>query len=546
MNRFRKKKEPSLMEELKELELLEEGEMVDIPDLEVEYLIEENSMSVIVRCLNPYVHKVGGLVKALQPIWGLEDRVQGRVVGEDRVQFIFNSETDLQFVLTKGPWFVNGWMVAMEQWTPDPNVEFLQRIKFWIRVRGLPIHMLKKQVVESLLGPLGKVEKVELHAKNSNSLEYVRALVTINTKEPLQLWRTTRLKSGTTYPTELEYEKLLKVCYGCKRLTHDQTKCPYQIQVRECEESLRTDRRKKTSLKEKLLEKETKAKETLKNSVSKEAVLGTFKATGSARTRKGEGQDSYKEDKRKGKRVVSTPRVVWKQKADKGGTEKTRSTEESSANPRGSEEVSGIRSKSIEHGGVEKSLGTSETGSVFNRLGNVEEEWGSKGSRGRRSGREQSEDLRLKLSGTSSGEKNDGKSSKGSRSPPSVFERLGKQTSTSPRLNIREEEPKSQPSKRRRMTNSDERIPKKARKGSSGKKKESPSVFQRLGGLGRDSEVICQGEGNHYALMAAVTPIHSARVAAFSPVHSVRRIVLGSGSNLKEGLMGNSNPSRSI
>lgn len=186
------------MEELKELELLEEGEMVDIPDLEVEDLIEENSMSVIVRCLNPYVHKVGGLVKALPPIWGLEDRVQGRVVGEDRVQFIFNSETDLQFVLTKGPWFVNGWMVAMEQWTPDPNVEFLQRINFWIRVRGLPIHMLKKQVVESLLGPLGKVEKVELHAKNSNSLEYVRALVTINTEEPLQFRRTSRLKSGTT------------------------------------------------------------------------------------------------------------------------------------------------------------------------------------------------------------------------------------------------------------------------------------------------------------------------------------------------------------
>lgn len=56
------------MEELKELELLDEGEMVDIPDLEVEDLIEENTLSIIVRCLNPFVHKVGGLVKALPPI----------------------------------------------------------------------------------------------------------------------------------------------------------------------------------------------------------------------------------------------------------------------------------------------------------------------------------------------------------------------------------------------------------------------------------------------------------------------------------------------
>ena len=165
------------MEELKELELLDEGEMVDIPDLEVEDLIEENTLSIIVRCLNPFVHKVGGLVKALPPIWGMEDRTQGRVVGEDRVQFTFRSKNDLKFVLSKGPWFVNGWMVAMDQWTPNPQEDFLKRITFWIRIRGLPIHMLKRQVVETLLDPLGKVETVELHAKNSNSLEYVRALV---------------------------------------------------------------------------------------------------------------------------------------------------------------------------------------------------------------------------------------------------------------------------------------------------------------------------------------------------------------------------------
>lgn len=170
--------------------------MVDIPDLELEDLIEENTMSVIVRCLNPFVHKVGSLVKALPPppIWGMEDRVQGREVGNDMVQFSFNSESDLPYVLSKGPWFVNGWMVSMDQWSPNPSPEFLKRIPFWIRIRGLPIHMLKKQVVDTLMGPLGKVEKVELHAKNSNSIEYVRALVWISPEEPLQFRRTARFK----------------------------------------------------------------------------------------------------------------------------------------------------------------------------------------------------------------------------------------------------------------------------------------------------------------------------------------------------------------
>ncbi|CAN6999139.1 unnamed protein product [Brassica oleracea var. botrytis] len=314
MNHFRKKKEPSLIEELKELELLEEGEMVDIPDLEIEDLIEENSLSVITRCLNPYVHKVKGLVKAPPPFWGLEERTHGRVVGEDRVQFIFSSESDLQYVITKGPWFVNGWMVAMEQWTPNPTADFLKRISFWIRIRGLPIHMLKKQVVESLLGPLGRVEKVELHAKNSNSLEYVRALVEISTEEPLQFRRTARFKSSVTYPTELEYEKLLKVFYGCKRLTHDQTKCPSQIIAREVEASREQERSKESNLRRKLLEKEAKVKECLKSSSAKGVALRSPQPSTNQRGGRTKSKETPKEDKRKGKRVALMPQLVWKQK----------------------------------------------------------------------------------------------------------------------------------------------------------------------------------------------------------------------------------------
>ncbi|CAG7868461.1 unnamed protein product, partial [Brassica rapa] len=508
MNRFRKKKEPSLMEELKELELLDEGEMVDIPDLEVEDLIEENLMSVIVRRLNPYVHKVGGLVKALPPIWGLEDRTQGRVVGEDRVQFTFSSENDLQFVLTKGPWFVNGWMVAMEQWTPNPQEDFLQKITFWIRVRGLPIHMLKKQVVETLLGPLGKVETVELHAKNSNSLEYVRALTTISTEEPLQFRRTARLKSGVTIPTELEYEKLLKVCYGCKRLTHDQTRCPSQIMGSNDIAIEEQGRGKESSLRKKLMEKESKAKESLKRTNNRGVEPSICKASVSQRGGKGKSHDLQKEDKRKGKRVASAPQLVWKQKPGRGGTEKTRSTEESSANQRSSEECSGVKITPVNFGARQTTVNPIEAESVFNRLGGLEDDWGSKGSRGKRADHDTSVDLRMKLGGGSSAEKHDGKSSKGSRSPPSVFERLGNYPLVTPRSSRNAEE--SPAPKRKRQESSDERNPKKARNNSSEKRKISPSVFHRLGATGGSSGVSNLEEANQSAIAAVVTPSHSA------------------------------------
>lgn len=166
MNRPRKKKESSLLEELKEMELLEGGELVDIPDLEIDDLIEENSMSIIMQCLNPTVHKVGGLVKILPPIWGMGDLVRGRGVGENMVHFIFQSDRDLHYVLTRGPWFVNEWIVSMDQWSPNPGPEFLCRIPFWIRIRGIPVHLLKKQMVEGLVGPLGKLKKLKSPPRN--------------------------------------------------------------------------------------------------------------------------------------------------------------------------------------------------------------------------------------------------------------------------------------------------------------------------------------------------------------------------------------------
>lgn len=231
MNRPKKKKERSLMEELKQRDLLEEGEEVEIPDLENDDLIEENSMSVIVRCLNPTVHKVGGLIKALPSIWDLEDRVRGRGVGENRAQFIFQCERDLQHVLTRGPWFVNKWIVALDQWSPNPGPDFLKRIPFWIRISGIPVHLLKKPAIESLITPIGRVDMVQLHAKNSESVEYVRAHAWVKADEPIQFKRIAKFKSGEVVPTELEYEKLIKVCFTCKRLTHDQTICPEQARI---------------------------------------------------------------------------------------------------------------------------------------------------------------------------------------------------------------------------------------------------------------------------------------------------------------------------
>lgn len=207
---------------------------------------------------------------------------------------------------------------------------------------------------------------MELHAKNSTSIEYVRAMLTVDAEEPLHFRRTARLKSGETYPTELEYEKLLKVCFGCKRLTHDQTKCP--LQHIEAAPDSRVEHKKSSegNLRKKLQEKELKAKESLRRPVEKGVVINSKQASAPIRQSRDKTQVHSREEKKKGKMIASTPQVIWTPKSIKGGTEKTRSTEKSIAYQRSSEETGGTKSVSF---------GPSVThDSVFQRLRGLEED----------------------------------------------------------------------------------------------------------------------------------------------------------------------------
>lgn len=324
-------------------------------------------------------------------------------------------------------------MVSMDQWSPNPAPDFVQRIPFWIRLRGLPIHMLKNEVVESMLGPLGKVELVELHAKHSNSLEYIRAFVHISTEEPLQFRRISRFKTGATIPTELEYEKLIRIRFLCKRLTHDQSRCPLQIQSSHDEVREKQEMSNELNLRIKLMEKEHKAKEALHKKAVSGAVARKIPIGANQRGGRNISQDSSKEDKRKGKHVASTPQLVWKQKGERGGSRLSHSTEESTATPRSSGERYGSGFEKNVKAGKGRSETIMETVLVFNCLGSQEDMQDAEDSGGRSSLRRLGGDLRSRLSGGSHEEKLEAKSSKGSRSPPIVFERLGGQMQSTPR-----------------------------------------------------------------------------------------------------------------
>ncbi|CAA7052760.1 unnamed protein product [Microthlaspi erraticum] len=171
LNRAYKKQDEEMLRKLKEKEEVNLEDIVKIPGFNNHNLIENHSSSIII---NFDALKTPGVVLALPGIWEMEGRVRGRGVGDNKVQFIFDRKDDLQKVLAEAPWHVNGWLVTGEKWSPQPAPDFLTTIPIWMRIKGIPLHLSTNQVVDSIAGSLGRVEAIKLHAKKSESMEYLR------------------------------------------------------------------------------------------------------------------------------------------------------------------------------------------------------------------------------------------------------------------------------------------------------------------------------------------------------------------------------------
>lgn len=85
--------------------------------------------------------------------------------------FLFESLEDKKRVVENGPWlFSSNLLVLLEG---DPNTSEhcydFSHNAFWVHILGLPRARINEDSVRNIASKLGKVEKVQLEARNSNS-----------------------------------------------------------------------------------------------------------------------------------------------------------------------------------------------------------------------------------------------------------------------------------------------------------------------------------------------------------------------------------------
>lgn len=85
---------------------------VRIPESNVSDLIDRHKYTLIGRVTNPKIQKTHALVEFFLQQWNVAGRITGRDLGPHLFQFSFESEKDLQVILSKSPFHFKRWMIG--------------------------------------------------------------------------------------------------------------------------------------------------------------------------------------------------------------------------------------------------------------------------------------------------------------------------------------------------------------------------------------------------------------------------------------------------
>ncbi|KAG2332083.1 hypothetical protein Bca52824_003263 [Brassica carinata] len=205
---------------------LEEEAPLVLPDSPRFRVFDENSCSLLGRLLNPECQSMARMIDYMPTAWRVYGRVRGIALSRDRFQFIFQREEDLQTVLNDRPWSYNHWAMVIDRWTANPPEDYLQYMELWIRIRHIPMNLFTIDTMFALAKEIGKVEEIAYDPKVSHTKDYIRAKILFNVDNPAKAFRKLEVCKDSTATIEFEYEKIHKLCFHCRRLTHEKYRCP--------------------------------------------------------------------------------------------------------------------------------------------------------------------------------------------------------------------------------------------------------------------------------------------------------------------------------
>lgn len=198
----------------------DDEEIIRVPAFDNSDLIEKFKLTLVGRMFHSDGRSVQALLKHMPrwQIWDVEGRVRGTNLGNNKFQFDFDKEEDLQKVLQRRPCHFNKWSFSLERWIPTIKADFPNTMLLGATVSGVPLHYKKLETFQSVGNALGTFDSADV--------EGGRVKVVINGDLPLKFECKVGFDNGDIVKVTIKYEDLHMHCFTCKRITHEEGICP--------------------------------------------------------------------------------------------------------------------------------------------------------------------------------------------------------------------------------------------------------------------------------------------------------------------------------
>ncbi|KAG2299304.1 hypothetical protein Bca4012_010881 [Brassica carinata] len=143
---------------------------IQLPTVNNNALIEDNKFTLIGRVTNPTIQKARALVDFFLQHWRVAGQITGRALGPHMFQFKFETEQDLQLILSEGAYHFKRWMIILQKWEPIVSDHFPAFISFLITIHGIPLHYWTEEALRAIGKELGPVEGFDVEKGRMRAL----------------------------------------------------------------------------------------------------------------------------------------------------------------------------------------------------------------------------------------------------------------------------------------------------------------------------------------------------------------------------------------
>ena len=190
-------------------------------------LLEECALSLFGSLLTDRHQNLRALKSTLKSAWKMGFDLQIVEVGNNVLQFKFNSMYQLQWVKQNGPWNFNNNLLLLCRWRKGlsaSNIIFIHS-PFWVQIWDLPFEHMSMEVGRELGNSLGKFIESDRRTGHLDQAKFMRIRVDLQLDKPLRRRGKVANVDGEKFWVSFKYERLPTFCYLCGRLGHDDKHC---------------------------------------------------------------------------------------------------------------------------------------------------------------------------------------------------------------------------------------------------------------------------------------------------------------------------------